>query len=101
MAFTSNSDFYASIHDAGINRIIKHVMRQRPSFFNYGTSMLISNPELLCKEIDVAPEVISAGNPIITILEPLPVIGTSLGLNYCIQATIGEIDFQRWASRFF
>jgi hypothetical protein len=93
MAFTNNSDFYVAIHDAGINRIIKHVMRQRPSIFNYGTAMLLSRPELLCKEIDVAPDVISAGNPIITVLPPLPVIGTSLALNYCIQATIGEVDF--------
>lgn len=93
MVFTSNSDFYVAIHDAGINRIIKHVMRQRPSFFNYGTSMLLSHPELLCKEIDVAPEVISAGNPMISVLGPLPVIGTSLGLNFCIQATVGEVDF--------
>lgn len=93
MAFTNKSDVYVAIHDAGINRVIRHVMRQRPSLFNYGTSMLLSNPELLCKEIDIAPEVIAAGNPIIKVLPPLPVIGTSLGLNFCVQATKGEIDF--------
>ena len=93
MALTSNSDFYVAVHDAGINRVIKHVMRQRPSLFNYGTSTLLSNSELLCKEIDVAPEVISAGNPIIKVLPPLPVLSTSLGLNFCVQATKGEIDF--------
>lgn len=93
VALTSNSDFYVAIHDAGINRIVKHVMRQRPSLFNYGTSLLLRNPELLCQRVDVAPEVLLAGNPIITVLDPLPIIGTSLGLNYCVQLTKGEIDF--------
>ncbi len=93
MPLTSNSDFYVAIHDAGINRIVRHVMRQRPSLFNYGTALLASNPELLCELVDVAPEVIIAGNPIITVLPPLPVVGTSYGLNYCVQLTRGEIDF--------
>jgi len=93
MALTNNSDLYVAIHDAGINRVIKHVMRQRPSLFNYGTSLLLSNSELLCKRIDVAPEVLEAGNPILKVLPPLPVLGTSLGLNFCVQATTGEIDF--------
>ena len=93
MALTSNSDFYVSIQDAGINRVVKHVMRQRPSLFNYGTSFVSRSPELLCKRIEVAPEVLEVGNSLITVLDPLPVIGTNLGLNYCVQLTKGEIDF--------
>lgn len=92
MALTNNSDFYIAIHDAGINRIVKHVTRKRPSLFNYGTQQVAANPSLLCK-VDVDPEVISAGNPIITTLDPLPIIGISLALNYCVQLTKGEIDF--------
>jgi hypothetical protein len=93
MALTSNSDFFVSIQDAGINRVVKHVMRQRPSLFNYGTSAVLYSPELLCQRVDVAQEVIQANNPIITVLDPLPVIGTNLGMNFCVQLTKGEIDF--------
>ena len=73
MALTSNSDFYVAIQDAGINRLVRHVMRKRPSLFNYGTSLVASNPQLLCQNIDVAPEVLQAGNPLVTILDPLPI----------------------------
>lgn len=95
MALTDNSDLYVAIHDNGINRIVRHVMRQRPSLFNYGTSLLLSNQQLLCQNIDVAPEVLRAGNPVITVLDPLPVIGTNFGLNFCAQITKGEIDFHQ------
>jgi hypothetical protein len=93
MALTANSDFYVAIQDAGINRVVKHVMRQRPSLFNYGTIQVLRDPELLCRQIDVAPEVIQANNPLITVLDPLPVIGTNFGLNYCVQLTKGQMDF--------
>lgn len=93
MALTSNCDFYVAIHDAGINRVVKHIMRQRPSLFNYGTAAINQNHRLLCKDIDIAPEVLVAGNPIVTVLDPLPIIGTAYGLNYLVQLTKGEIDF--------
>jgi hypothetical protein len=93
VALTSHSDFYVAIHDAGINRLVGHVMRKRPSLFNYGSSLLASNPQLLCQSVDVAPEVLQAGNPLVTVLDPLPIIGTSLALNYAVQLTKGEIDF--------
>ena len=82
VALTNHSDFYVAIHDEGINRLVKHVMRKRPSLFNYGTSLVASNPQLLCQTVDVAPEVLQAGNPLVTVLDALPVIGTTLGLNY-------------------
>ena len=93
MALTSNSDFYVAIQDAGINRLVRHVMRKRPSLFNYGTSFVSSNPQLLCKSVDAAPEVLQAGNPLVSVLAPLPIIGTSLALNYAVQLTKGELDF--------
>ena len=104
MSFTSNCDIFAAIHDMGINRVIKHIMRQRPSLFNYGTSLVASNPQLLCERIDAAPEVIGNQNPLVTVLDPLPVIGlsgfpsgsvgpTDLGLNFGVQLSKGEIDF--------
>jgi hypothetical protein len=90
---TSNCDFYVAIYDAGINRVVKQVMQQRPSLFNYGTALLADNPQLLCTPIDADPRVILADNPLITVLGPLPVLGTSDGLNFCVQASLGEIDF--------
>lgn len=93
MTFTANSDIYFAIHDAGINRVVKHVMRKRPSLFNYGTSFFLSNPQALCSAIDVAPEVTAAGNPIVHVMPPLPVPGMSAGLNFCVQLSKGEIDF--------
>jgi hypothetical protein len=36
--FTDNCDLYGAIHEDGINRVVRHIMRQRPSLFNYGTA---------------------------------------------------------------
>jgi hypothetical protein len=93
LALTDNCDIYVAIYDAGINRVVKQVMEQRPSLFNYGTALLADYPQLLCTPIQAAPEVIAAGNPLITILGPLPVISTPYGLNFAAQLTNGEIDF--------
>ena len=35
MAFTDNCDLYAAVHEDGINLIARHILRQRPSLFNY------------------------------------------------------------------
>lgn len=101
MALTNDSDFYVAIQDAGINRLVKHVMRKRPSLFNYGTSLVASNPHLLCRNVDVATEVLHAGNPLVTVLSPLPIIGTSSVLNYCVQLTKGELVFIQKTSSLF
>jgi hypothetical protein len=93
MVFTANSDFYVAIQDAGINRLVEHVMRKRPSLFNYGTSLVASNPQLLCQQVNVAPEVLQAGNPLVTVMTPLPVIQTPYALNYALQLIKGELDF--------
>ena len=93
MPFTSNSDIYAAIQDAGINRVVKHVMRQRPSLFNYGTALVAEDIHLLCSPIEADPRVLAADNPLVTVIDPLPVIGTSYAMNYAIQLTNGQIDF--------
>ena len=31
MALTDNCDLYGAVHEDGVNRIIRHIMRQRPS----------------------------------------------------------------------
>jgi len=57
MAFTSNSDLFISVNEAGINQIVRHVMLQRPSLFNYGTEAVMRDPDLRCAPIDAAPAV--------------------------------------------
>jgi hypothetical protein len=95
MPFTDHSDLFGSVHEAGINLVVRHVMRQRPSLFNYATPAFHQRPDLFCQEIDVADSVLEAGNPLFTEMEPLPVFGTPIevGLNFCIQLTDWEIDF--------
>lgn len=96
MAFTDHSDLYGAIHEDGINLVVRHIMRQRPSLFNYGTAFVAQNPGLLCVKIDPAPAVIQRGNPLITIVDPLPILGTDnpvIGLNFCVQLTKAELDF--------
>ena len=103
MSLTEKCDIYAAIHDVGINRVVKHLMQQRPSLFNFGTSFLASNPNLLCEKIIVIPEVNRQQNPLLTILEPIPVIGLPLGqssssnlaINFAIQLSKAEIDFHQ------
>lgn len=90
MALTDFSDIYAALHDAGINRVIKHLMQQRPALFNYGTENVRRNLGLLCTPITADPGVTS----FLTVLDPIPVIGVNnLGLDFCIQLTDLEFDF--------
>jgi len=95
MVLTDNSDLYGAVHEDGINNVAKHIMRQRPSLFNYGTALVASKPELLCEPIHPAPAVIQRGNPLITVENPLPVLGTNgaVALNFCFQLTEAEVDF--------
>lgn len=95
MAFTDNCDLFGAIHEQGINRVVRHIMRQRPSLFNYGTALILRQPELLCVPIDPAPAVIQRGDPLITVEDPLPIFGANppLGLNFVFQFTRAELDF--------
>lgn len=95
MAFTDRCDIFGSVHEEGINRIVRHVMQQRPSLFNYATAFFLQRPELLCERIKVAPEVLRARDPLFSVEDPIPVLGSPvpLGLNWCLQFTDLQIDF--------
>lgn len=93
MGFTDNCDIFASFNEDGFNRFISHVRRQRPSLFNYATADVAKNRELLCKEIDVHPIVFIRNNPLVTIVDPLPVPGTNYGVNFAVQLVDLRVDF--------
>src|SRR5581483_9348316 len=95
MALTSNCDLFVSVNEAGINQVIRHVMRQRPSLFNYGTVGVARNPQLLCAPIEADPAVVQRNNPLLTIEPPVPIFATNppLGLDFVLQFTKGEVDF--------
>jgi hypothetical protein len=96
VALTDSSDLYGSFHEHGVNRIIRHVMEKRPSLFNYGTSWVAQDwRERMCCAIEVAPEVISRNNPVVTVEQALPIPGTGgvYGLNWGLQIAALTIDF--------
>jgi hypothetical protein len=96
MAFTDNCDLYAAIHEDCVNRAIRHIMRQRPSLFNYATAEVAANRELWCFPVQFTPDVIKYGNPLFTVMDPLPVFGADsppVGLGFCAQLTRARIDF--------
>ncbi|MBX9699832.1 MAG: hypothetical protein K2X74_10355 [Acetobacteraceae bacterium] len=97
MAFTDHCDVFGAVHEDGLNLIIGHVMRQRPSLFNYGTDAFIARPEMLCEPIDAHPEVRRRGNPLLTREALIPVPGTNgiFGFDWCLQITKLAIDFHK------
>lgn len=97
MAFTDHCDIFGSVHEEGFNLVLRHVGRQRPSLFNYGTELFASRPDLLCRKIDVHPEVIRRGNPVVSVQDPLPIFGTDglFGLDFCFQITRIALDFHK------
>ncbi len=90
---TDKCDVFASFHEDGFNQIIKHIRRQRPSLFNYASANLLKNLELLCKTIDVHPIVLLRSNPLVTVVDPLPIPGTNYGINFAVQLADLLIDF--------
>lgn len=93
MGFTDKCDIFASFHEDAFNNLIRHVSRQRPSLFNYATEFIAKRPQLLCEKIDVHPIVGKRNNPLVTIIDPLPVPGTDYGLNFCLQLVNVQLDF--------
>jgi hypothetical protein len=96
MAFTDNCDLYGAVHEDGVNRVIGHLMRQRPSLFNYATADVAANQELWCSFVKHTDDVTKYGNPLFTVMPPLPVLGTDsppVTLGFCVQLTKAEIDF--------
>lgn len=96
MALTDNCDLYAAVHEDGINRVIRHLMRQRPSLFNYATADVAQNRELWCHKIDATGDVVKFGQPLFTVMPPLPVLGSVNPLvltGFCAQLVKAAIDF--------
>ena len=97
MALTDQSDLFASVTEDGFNRFATHIMRKRPSLFNYGTQFVADNwRKLLCEPPDVAPEVLRHDDiPVVTVEDPLPILGTKnrlSGLNFGIQLVKLHLD---------
>lgn len=93
MTFTSNCDIFASFHENAFNNILQRVREQRPSLFNYATQAVINTPRMLCSAIKAHPIVTQRGNPLITLQQPLPIIGSNYGLNFAAQITDLALDF--------
>ncbi len=96
MALTDHCDLYAAIHEEGANRVIRHILRQRPSYFNYATTDVALNRELWCSPVDYTPDVPRYGNPYFTVMDPLPLVGADsppVALDFCAQLTKAQIDF--------
>ena len=94
MALTQSCDIFAAVQDAGIDRLVHHVFRQRPSLINYATAGIAGQPERLCRPIDAHPIVAIRGNPFVTVLPPLPIALTdgALSVDFSVQVTAVELD---------
>lgn len=93
MALTDNCDVFVSVNEAALNRLVTHVMRQRPSLLNLGSPSVVAHPALLCSPITPAhPVVVQRGNPLVGLGPDLPVAGTPLLLEYSAQLAVAEVD---------
>jgi hypothetical protein len=97
VAFTDNCDLFVAVHEDGVNRVIRHIMRQRPSLFNYASADVAANPRLWCNpKVEFTKDVTKYGNPIFKIEPPFPVFGSdspAVFIGFCAQVTRAQIDF--------
>lgn len=95
MALTDFCDVFGSFHEDGFNRIIRHIQRQRPSLFNYGTSDMQNRLDYLCAKINAHPAVKQFQNPYITVSPYLPIPGYMgpFGMSYIMQLHRLKLDF--------
>jgi hypothetical protein len=96
MAFTDNCDLFGAVHEDGVNRVIGHIARQRPSLLNYATADVAANPELWCRRVPHTADVTKHGNPLFTIMDPLPLLGADappVAVGFCAQLTGAQVDF--------
>jgi hypothetical protein len=93
MALTDHCDVFGAFHEDGFNAILGHIRFQRPSMFNYATQAIADNPALLCRPIVAHPRLNAHGNPLVTIIDPLPIPGTHFALNFSVQLVDVRIDF--------
>ena len=98
MAFTDNCDLFGAVHEDGVNRVIRHIMRQRPSLFNYASAGVAANRELWCSKVDYTDDVLKYGNPLFTIMPALPLLGADappVGIGFCAQLGKAQVDFHK------
>ncbi|HLH44507.1 MAG TPA: hypothetical protein VKV74_16060 [Bryobacteraceae bacterium] len=96
MAFTDNCDLFLAVHEDGVNLVVQHVMRQRPSWFNFATADVANNPKLWCSQPQFTKDVVSHNNPIFHVEPPVPYIGADsppASIGFCAQLTKALIDF--------
>ena len=96
MAFTDNCELYAAVHEDGVNRVIDHIRRQRPSWFNYASAEIAGNRELWCINPEFTKDVTKYFNPIFKVVPPIPIIGSespAVFVGFSAQLTRAQIDF--------
>lgn len=95
MALTDRSEFFASVNEDAFNGLVRLVQQQRPALFNYGTAAFAQAHKRWCHPIKPDPRVLKAGNPLITVQPPIPVIGSPvpIGLNWLFQLVDLQLDF--------
>jgi hypothetical protein len=101
VAFTDISDLFASLHEDGINLLLRELMRQAPALFNHATAGFVASEDgeparlELCERIETwkgfDPEV----TPLVTVQPPFVIPGSvpPLGLDFCFQVSRLRIDF--------
>jgi hypothetical protein len=96
MALTDNCDVFVSVNEAALNRLVTHVVRQRPSLVNLGSPTVVAHPDLLCSPVTPAhPVVVQRGNPLVKLGPDLPVAGTPFLLEYAFQLAVAEVDVHK------
>lgn len=95
MAFTDNCDIFLDVHEAALNRVVRHFTRQRPSTFNIGSPALVANPGRACVTIDAHPVVLARQNPLIGLGPDLPVAGTNFLIEYVFQLAALQVDVSK------
>ena len=105
MALTDSSHLLAAMHEDAFNRVLQHIMRKRPSLFNYGTQWVADQWEKRLCDIPAVDELVLrptnepnapvTPDPVVTVEDPIPVLGTNgaYGLNFAAQIVGLTIDF--------
>lgn len=93
MAFTDHCSIFASLHESGVNKVVRQIIRQRPALFNYASVDIIqlyqTRPDILCAPL---PEGIPRGTPLFTEIPPLPIPGSIYGTGLLLQMSALELD---------
>lgn len=97
MPYTANCDIFFAVQENAANLIALHVMRQRPSLFNYASQYVAQHPVLACVPVLRTADVdkYNPGN-LFTVEPAIPVFGSAspaVSLNFSAQLQTAKIDF--------